>query len=368
MANYSNIAVQTTLAGAIGAGDLSITVADPSGYPAAPFRIVLDPGSPTAEEVAQVTAVAGATFTVTRGYDGTTAKSHTAGATVIHAAVAADFTDLQAADATNAGNITAETAARIAADATLQPLDATLTALAALTIAADKLIYGTGPDALSTTDLTAFARALLASASAAAALASLGAATAIADGRAAGSGLSGGYSFPGVEINTLSTSAVGGNKTMYSPILVTTPITIDQLACEVTTISAGTDCRIGLYMANANWQPTTRMAASGAISVGSLGVKTFAVSLTLAPGRYVTALMAADNTVQFRRFFGGGRYGVIPSTWGALGFATRWQLLTPGSPTSTALPDPGTAWTGSGASIGNGNEYMVAVRISNPAP
>lgn len=43
-----------------------------------------------------------------------------------------------------------------------QPLDATLTALAGVTTAADKLIYATGSDAFSTTDFTSYARTLLA--------------------------------------------------------------------------------------------------------------------------------------------------------------------------------------------------------------
>jgi len=42
-----------------------------------------------------------------------------------------------------------------------QPLDATLTALAALSTAADKLVYATGVDAFSTTNLTVLARSLL---------------------------------------------------------------------------------------------------------------------------------------------------------------------------------------------------------------
>lgn len=55
-----------------------------------------------------------------------------------------------------------------------QPLDATLTAFAALAVAADKLVYAAGPDAFSTTDLTAFARTLLDDADAAASRATLG--------------------------------------------------------------------------------------------------------------------------------------------------------------------------------------------------
>lgn len=47
-----------------------------------------------------------------------------------------------------------------------QPLDATLSALAGTTVAANKLIYGTGPDAFATTDLSAYMRARLASADA----------------------------------------------------------------------------------------------------------------------------------------------------------------------------------------------------------
>lgn len=56
---------------------------------------------------------------------------------------------------------------------TKQPLDATLTALAGVATAADKLIYATGPDAFTTTDLTSFARTLLDDSTAAAARSTL---------------------------------------------------------------------------------------------------------------------------------------------------------------------------------------------------
>lgn len=45
--------------------------------------------------------------------------------------------------------------------AVFQPIDATLTALAGVSTAADKLIYATNSDAFSTTDLTSFARTIL---------------------------------------------------------------------------------------------------------------------------------------------------------------------------------------------------------------
>lgn len=51
------------------------------------------------------------------------------------------------------------------ANAAFQPLDATLTALAGVSTASDKLIYATGSDAFSTTDLTSVGRTLVAQSS-----------------------------------------------------------------------------------------------------------------------------------------------------------------------------------------------------------
>jgi len=56
-----------------------------------------------------------------------------------------------------------------------QPLDATLTALAALAIVADRMIYSTGPDTFALTPLSAFIRTLLDDPDAATARATLGA-------------------------------------------------------------------------------------------------------------------------------------------------------------------------------------------------
>src|SRR5262245_49798526 len=64
---------------------------------------------------------------------------------------------------------------------TKQPLDATLTALAAVTTAADKLIYATGIDAFTTTTLTTFARSILDDIDAATVLATIGAQAADSD-------------------------------------------------------------------------------------------------------------------------------------------------------------------------------------------
>lgn len=59
-------------------------------------------------------------------------------------------------------------------DSNYQPVDATLTALAGVSTAADKLIYATGSDTFTTTDLSSFARSVLDDADATTARATLG--------------------------------------------------------------------------------------------------------------------------------------------------------------------------------------------------
>lgn len=92
--NYSNVAEETTLSAAINSSATSITVGSNTGYPAAPYTILVDPGLPT-EEVVEVTAVAGTTWTVTRGVDGTPASSHDLGAVVVHGYSARDLREPQ---------------------------------------------------------------------------------------------------------------------------------------------------------------------------------------------------------------------------------------------------------------------------------
>jgi hypothetical protein len=97
---YSNIAVSTTLSAGINNVATSFNVASATGWPAAPFTAVLDPGT-ASEEIILVATKAGTTFSnVTRGYDGSSGKSHSAGAEVKHCAVATDFTELFSHDHT----------------------------------------------------------------------------------------------------------------------------------------------------------------------------------------------------------------------------------------------------------------------------
>jgi len=90
--NYSSTAITTSLTAPITNSQTSLTVTATTGYPAAPFIIVIDPGT-VSQEAVLVTAVAANTFTITRGYDSTSAVSHLAGAVVQHSHIAVDFRD-----------------------------------------------------------------------------------------------------------------------------------------------------------------------------------------------------------------------------------------------------------------------------------
>jgi len=88
---YSSTAVATTLSASANSSTTSITVTALSGFPASqPFTAIVDPDT-ASEEVVTVTNVAGTTLTVTRGVDGTTASSHSAGAVFRHGVSARDF-------------------------------------------------------------------------------------------------------------------------------------------------------------------------------------------------------------------------------------------------------------------------------------
>jgi len=80
---YAGAAAATTTTNALTSGDTSVTLASTTGFPstaAVPFYVVIDPGT-SAEEKCSAT-ISGATLTLTRAQDDTTAVAHTSGATI----------------------------------------------------------------------------------------------------------------------------------------------------------------------------------------------------------------------------------------------------------------------------------------------
>lgn len=83
---YSNTAVDTELNGAITASSTSLLVASDTGYPSPPFTVAID------SEIILVTDRAGTTFKgLDRGYDNTIPSLHSDTTSVVHKAIADDF-------------------------------------------------------------------------------------------------------------------------------------------------------------------------------------------------------------------------------------------------------------------------------------
>ena len=97
--NFSATAIETTLVNSISSaatGDTttSVSVVSVSGYPAAPFTLILAPDT-NKEEVVTCISVVGTTLQIVRGQDSTLAVSHTAGTSVRHGVSGRDFKEEQ---------------------------------------------------------------------------------------------------------------------------------------------------------------------------------------------------------------------------------------------------------------------------------
>lgn len=81
--NYSNTASKAVLDAPLNSSANTFAVTDFTGYPSAPFWVLMDRDTSSAE-LMEVTGVAGSTLTVLRGAGGTASTSHSAGAAVEH--------------------------------------------------------------------------------------------------------------------------------------------------------------------------------------------------------------------------------------------------------------------------------------------
>lgn len=88
--NYTNLAPPLALSVRAESNSTVLTVSSTAGYPTAPFLLAMERGTGN-EEVCLCTASTATTFTVTRGFDGTTPKIHEIGTAVEHTVAAIDF-------------------------------------------------------------------------------------------------------------------------------------------------------------------------------------------------------------------------------------------------------------------------------------
>lgn len=169
------------------------------------------------------------------------------------------------------------------------------------------------------------------------------------------------YSVPGAAGLGVGTSSPGSGADAYSPMFVTSPIVVDQLACEVTTSAAG-NIRMGIYRADKAWQPIgPPLTDSGDISTGTTGVKTFTpgTPLYLQRGRWLQVVNCSASPTL--RILTGGFEGWIATTIGTnagLGtfYATRAHA---------AFPTPGAAWTATDG-VPTDGRWWFWLRVSGP--
>lgn len=132
---YSALAQDTTVVGNITNSTTSMVVGAVVGYPSTfPYVLAVDYNG-AAEELVLVTAAAGTTLTIQRGYNGTTAVSHSTGAQVRHVIIAQDLTDMSDhAFATTgvhgvAGNVVGDTDTQTLTNKTIDATQNTITNL-----------------------------------------------------------------------------------------------------------------------------------------------------------------------------------------------------------------------------------------------
>lgn len=170
------------------------------------------------------------------------------------------------------------------------------------------------------------------------------------------------YQIPGAFPISVATLSCAQNIIRYAPMLVATPITLDQLACEVTTAGgAATTLRMGIYNADTDWQPTSLVVDAGTVAADSTGVKTASISTTLAAGRYLLAMNTDANPVALRNIRHSGPIAPIYNTIGASPLAIAWRV----AQAYGSLPSTGVAWTldsGSGVPF----DCVVFCRVSTP--
>lgn len=237
--------------------------------------------------------------------------------------------------------------------------------------ATDKLLgrVSSGSGDIEEVTFTDFAQSLVDDADASTARTTLGAQTAIAEGRPKLSSTV--YlTLPGVNIGdgSLATFVPGNNRIHYMPIVVYNTITVD-LVFEVTTNGgSGETARVGIYNADTDWQPTSRVYGSNTVAIDSGAgaapvVKTVAAAQQLTPGRYLLAIRTDGATAAFRRVVGSYPGGpALLTTMGTTGIISEMRK---NSSAYATFPDPGTAWD----TVNNANTgmiYCVFCQVTTP--
>ena len=93
---YYGAATPTTITSSITTSSSSVVIAAYTGWPTGSFSLVIDPGLSSEEKILATSQTTGTITFTTRGYDGTTASAHNAGAVIYPVPTAIDFDEANA--------------------------------------------------------------------------------------------------------------------------------------------------------------------------------------------------------------------------------------------------------------------------------
>lgn len=162
------------------------------------------------------------------------------------------------------------------------------------------------------------------------------------------------WSKPGAQFHpTAGVQLLNANLDYYEPFFVSKAFRVTDLAIEVTTAGAGL-ARIGIYAADQDWQPTTRVMDAGTVDISTTGVKTITgLTVDLPTGAYL-AVVNSNVDAQTRAYRGAG-VGLL-STLGTN--AIVYQIYA--ARTHAAFPATPVQWNqSSGAGVGFNHTILL---------
>jgi hypothetical protein len=180
----------------------------------------------------------------------------------------------------------------------------------------------------------------------------------------------GGWVLPGVVPQLCEGNVTIGNGAIrYYPIWVASTIVFDTLHFQISSFTSNKDYRVGVYVADKNWQPKNLIYGSGIITATAVGAYTAtpASPIALPRGMYLLAIRgsttgAANNGAV--QGFVPGITPVINSDTASQGMA--WYRDFSVSEAMAAFADPGTPWDATNKDVSDSHaRYTVFMHLSD---
>jgi hypothetical protein len=156
---------------------------------------------------------------------------------------------------------------------------------------------------------------------------------------------------PGVAATTVVNQICSPSTIYYSPFTVSSSITLSAVRALVQTAgTTGGKCRLAIYNADINWQPTSLVSDLGEIAMDTTGAKSITgLSVALPAGNYVARIHGDASAT-------GGTFTCLRGTPSAgIGLGSAYTqlayILYKSAVTYAAAETPGTQWTSVGTSV-----------------